>query len=42
MFPESWPAGGFRLFGLGKGDFAIGGGMMAGWYKDLQNLKSGT
>jgi hypothetical protein len=33
--------GGFRLFGAGKGDFAIGGGIMAGWYKDLQKLKVG-
>jgi hypothetical protein len=33
--------GGFRLFGLGKGDFAIGGGIMAAWFKDLQKLKVG-
>ena len=33
--------GGLRLFGLGKGDFAIGGGIMAAWYKDLQKLKVG-
>jgi len=32
---------GIRLFGLGKGDVAIGGGAMFGWVKDLQKLKSG-
>jgi hypothetical protein len=32
---------GIRLFGLGKGDVAIGGGAMFGWYKDLQKLKVG-
>jgi hypothetical protein len=33
--------GGLRLFGLGKGDIAIGGGVMGAWYKDLQKLKVG-
>jgi hypothetical protein len=33
--------GGLRLFGTGKGDVAIGGGIMLGWYKDLQKLKVG-
>lgn len=33
--------GGLRLFGLGKGDVALGGGAMFGWYKDLQKLKVG-
>jgi len=33
--------GGVRLFGLGKGDVAIGGGGMFAWYKDLQKLKVG-
>jgi hypothetical protein len=30
-----------RLFGLGKGDVAIGGGAMFAWYQDLQKLKVG-
>lgn len=34
--------GGIRLFGLGKGDFAVGGGLLLGWYKDLQKLKVGS
>lgn len=33
--------GGVRLFGLGKGDVAIGGGAMFAWYQDLQKLKVG-
>lgn len=33
--------GGVRLFGLGKGDVAIGGGAMFAWYQDLQRLKVG-
>lgn len=33
--------GGLRLFGLGKGDVALGGGALFGWYKDLQKLKVG-
>jgi hypothetical protein len=32
---------GFHLFGVGKGDVAIGGGAMFGWTKDLQTLKIG-
>jgi hypothetical protein len=32
---------GIRLFGLGKGDFALSGGGMIAWYKDLQKLKVG-
>jgi hypothetical protein len=32
---------GFHLFGVGKGDVAIGGGAMFGWTKDLQKLKIG-
>jgi hypothetical protein len=32
---------GFHLFGIGKGDVAIGGGAMFGWTKDLQKLKIG-
>jgi hypothetical protein len=34
--------GGFRLFGLGKGDIGLGGGLLLGWYKDLQKLKVGS
>ncbi len=33
--------GGLRLFGLSKGDVAIGGGGMFGWYKDLNKLHVG-
>lgn len=33
--------GGLRLFGLGKGDLAIGGGVMFAWVKDLRALKDG-
>lgn len=33
--------GGFRLFGLGKGDIALGAGVMGAWYRDLQKLKVG-
>lgn len=33
--------GGFHLFGLGKGDVAVGGGLMLGWYKDLNKLQVG-
>jgi hypothetical protein len=33
--------GGIRLFGLSKGDVAIGGGAMFAWVKDLQTLKVG-
>jgi len=33
--------GGLRLFGFGKGDFAIGAGRMIGWVKDLTDLKEG-
>jgi hypothetical protein len=32
---------GLRLFGVGKGDVAIGGGAMFAWYKDLQKLHVG-
>ncbi len=34
--------GGLRLFGVGKGDIAIGGGAMFAWPKDLQKLKEGS
>lgn len=40
--PEILLGGGIRLFGLGKGDFALGGGLLLGWYKDLQKLKVGS
>jgi hypothetical protein len=33
--------GGVRLFGLSKGDIAVGGGAMFAWVKDLQKLKVG-
>src|SRR5208282_1688480 len=33
--------GGIRLFGLSKGDVALGGGAMFAWVKDLQHLKVG-
>ncbi|MCC6587604.1 MAG: hypothetical protein IT168_12985 [Bryobacterales bacterium] len=33
--------GGLRLWGLGSGHVAIGGGAMFGWIKDLQDLKEG-
>ena len=33
--------GGIRLFGLGKGDVAVGGGAAFTWVKDLQKLKVG-
>jgi len=39
--PAILAGGGLRLFGLGKGDVAIGGGAMFAWYKDLQKLKVG-
>jgi len=31
--------GGIRLFGMGSGDIALGGGLMLGWIKDLQKLE---
>ncbi len=34
--------GGLRLFTLGKGDFAAGGGVALGWYKDLSKLHVGS
>jgi hypothetical protein len=40
--PSILLGGGLRLFGLGKGDVAIGGGAMFGWYKDLQKLQVGS
>lgn len=33
--------GGLRLWGLGSGHVAIGGGAMFGWIKDLHDLKEG-
>lgn len=33
--------GGVRLFSIGKGDVAIGAGVVAGWVRDLQTLKPG-
>ena len=36
--PAIFVGGGFRLFNLPKGDLAIGGGIMAAWYKDLDKL----
>jgi hypothetical protein len=32
---------GIRLFGAGKGDVAIGGGLLVGWVKDLRTLGEG-
>jgi hypothetical protein len=32
---------GFHLFGVGRGDVAIGGGAIFGWTKDLQKLQIG-
>jgi hypothetical protein len=32
---------GLRLFGLSKGDVAVGGGAMFSWVKDLQKLRVG-
>jgi hypothetical protein len=29
------------LFGAGKGDVAIGGGLLVGWVKDLRTLGEG-
>ena len=39
--PSILLGGGFRLFGLGKGDVAIGVGAILAWVKDLTNLKPG-
>jgi hypothetical protein len=39
--PAILVGGGVRLFGLGKGDVALGGGAMFAWYKDLQKLHVG-
>jgi hypothetical protein len=39
--PAALIGAGIRLFGLGAGDVAIGGGAMFGWVKDLQKLKVG-
>jgi len=33
--------GGLRLFSLGKGDVAVGGGLALAWVKDLNHLRSG-
>jgi len=33
--------GGIRLFGAGKGEVAMGGGLLVGWVKDLQTLREG-
>lgn len=40
--PALLVGGGIRLFGLGKGDVALGGGAMFGWYKDLKTLTVGS
>jgi hypothetical protein len=34
--------GGLRLFGAGKGDLGIGGGLMLAWVRDLQKLAPGS
>jgi hypothetical protein len=39
--PAILAGGGLRLFGAGKGDISIGGGVMVGWVKDLQTRKEG-
>jgi hypothetical protein len=39
--PAILAGGGLRLFGLGKGDVAVGGGAMFAWYKDLRTLQVG-
>jgi len=39
--PSILLGGGLRLFGLSKGDVAVGGGAMFGWYKDLNKLHVG-
>jgi hypothetical protein len=39
--PSILLGGGFRLFGLSKGDVAVGGGLLLGWYKDLKTLHVG-
>jgi hypothetical protein len=39
--PSILVGGGFRLFGVGKGDVALGGGAMFAWFKDLQKLHIG-
>lgn len=39
--PSILVGGGVRLFGLGKGDIALGGGAMVAWYQDLKKLKVG-
>jgi hypothetical protein len=37
--PAVLVGGGLRLWGLGSGHLAIGGGLMHGWVKDLKTLK---
>jgi hypothetical protein len=39
--PALLAGGGLRLFSVGKGDAAIGAGVMVGWVRDLQKLKEG-
>jgi hypothetical protein len=39
--PAILTGAGLRLFGVGKGDVAIGGGAMFAWFKDLRTLQVG-
>ena len=39
--PALLAGGGLRLFSIGRGDAAIGAGVMFGWVRDLQSLKEG-
>jgi len=39
--PAALFGGGLRLFSLGKGDVAVGGGLALAWVKDLSHLKPG-
>ena len=39
--PSIFFGGGIRLFGIGRGDFAIGGGAVVSWVRDLTKLDVG-
>jgi hypothetical protein len=39
--PGLFAGGGIRLFGIGTGDVALGGGWISGWVQDLKTLRVG-
>jgi len=39
--PGLFGGGGIRLFGIGTGDVALGGGWISAWVQDLKTLRIG-